>query len=125
MIDAIKITKLLRMRRCVARLFFYLFLLSIGIVLGTVLTSEGCIWGRSHIYGIDRSLTGHVISISLGYHDKDSFILDGPYVIFLENGGQIEYLMKNNKRNGQAVKRLPNGEIEDTIFFQDDMEVKK
>lgn len=75
-------------------------------------------------YVVSRSPTGHVISVQCGFYKGDRYVLDGPYVIFLEDGGQIEYTMKNDQRNGLSVKRAPNGEIVDTMFFKDDQKVK-
>ena len=75
-------------------------------------------------YGVSRSAAGHIISIQHGFHKEGKFILDGPYVIFLEDGGQIEYTMKNDQRNGLGVKRAPNGEIVETMLFKDDRKVE-
>lgn len=75
-------------------------------------------------YVVSRSPAGHVISVQCGFYNGDRYVLEGPYVIFLEDGGQIEYTMKNDQRNGLSVKRAPNGEIVETMFFKDDQKVK-
>lgn len=75
---------------------------------------------QSTTYVIERDASGKVRSISQEYYDGNQLVLHGQYVIFRDNGDQIEYTMKHNKRNGPAVYRDSAGNILYSANFVDD-----
>lgn len=75
---------------------------------------------QSTTYAIERDASGKVRSIAQEYYDGSQAVLDGQYVIFKDNGDQIEYTMKHNERNGLAVYRDSAGNILYSANFVDD-----
>ena len=77
-------------------------------------------WTHSDYY-IEREASGKVRSISQGYWADDQMILHGQYIIFKDNGDQIEYTMQHNKRNGIAIYRDSAGNILYSANFINDV----